>query len=366
MESLGDWSWPGLAAEATPEYQPPPWVPTIPLRLEPVGVAVVSPEAQAPSRARMLGLGALLSALAAVCVVLAFNGTLPLQHALGLSGSAPVADSAAQGARAAQQPLPALVPVSHNAAGSAIDKASFDSSALHGNGSLLVYLPPGYASTTAHYPVLYLLHGNSQRADAFLQLGLQDTLDRLIAHGTIPPVIAVMIQGGPGANNWRDHTSHRYESYIVEVQQLIDRMLPTVPDRGARAILGDSMGGYGAMNAALNHPYRFSVVESWLGFFNGLEDQLHADRAVIARLGLHAFMYGGESDYIADPNENAPFAAALRAAGATAHSAVYPGEHTMETLQAHLASTLTFAGNALAENSAARDAAARKAAASRR
>ena len=201
--------------------------------------------------------------------------------------------------------------------------------------------------------MLYLLHGNEQPATAFLELGLQGQLDTLIARHEIPPLIAVMIQGGRGANNWRDHGTRRYESYVVEVQELIDRMLPTVASRGARAIAGDSMGGYGAMNVALGHPQRFSVVESWLGFFNGLSDELRAARPVIAREGLHAFVYGGASDSIADPSENAPFAAALRAAGASAHSAVYPGEHDMETLHAHLAHMLRYVGSALADNARA-------------
>jgi S-formylglutathione hydrolase FrmB len=138
--------------------------------------------------------------------------------------------------------------------------------------------------------------------------------------------------------------ARRYESYILEVQELVDRMLPTIPTRAARAIAGDSMGGYGAMNVALENPYRFAVVESWLGFFDGLGGMLRGDRRVLARLGLHAFIYGGEADRIADPSENAPFAAALRAAGASARSAVYPGDHSLETLQRHLASMLAFAG----------------------
>ncbi len=126
------------------------------------------------------------------------------------------------------------------------------------------------------------------------------------------------------------------KSYVLEVQELIDRMLPTVPTRDARAIAGDSMGGYGAMNAALANPYRFAVVESWLSFFNGLEGELHADRPIFKRLGLHAFIYGGEQDHIANPDEDLPFAAALRAAGAHAAGAVYPGEHSLETIEAHL------------------------------
>ena len=192
--------------------------------------------------------------------------------------------------------------------------------------------------------MLYLLHGNSQPATAFLQAGLQGELDRLIALHAIPPMIAVMIQGGPGANNWRG----RYEAYVLEVQQLIDKLLPTVPAREDRAIAGDSMGGYGAMNVALANPYRFAVVESWLGFFNGLDGQLRSDRPVLSRLGLRAFLYGAESDHIADPSENPPFAAALRAAGASAQSAIYPGGHSLETVGAHLGSMLTYAGRAFA------------------
>ena len=192
-----------------------------------------------------------------------------------------------------------------------------------------------------------MLTGDDQSDTAFLQIGLQGELDRLIAQHAIPPLIAVMIQGGPGSNNWRNQGAVRYESYILEVQELIDRTLPTVPARDARAIVGDSMGGYGAMNVALANPYRFGVVESWLSFFNGLEGDLRADRPILSRLGLHAFIYGGEQDHIANPDEDLPFAAALRAAGADATGAVYPGEHNLETIEAHLGSMLVFAGRAL-------------------
>jgi enterochelin esterase-like enzyme len=285
-----------------------------------------------------------------MCAMLALYGPLRLEGLLGLRSSASAEETTASLSVASPPPLPPLVAVSQDAAGSSIDKASYASTALAGNGSFLVYLPPGYASTTLHYPVLYLLHGNDQPAAAFLQLGLQSELDRLIAKHEIPPVIAVMIQGGRGANNWRNQSNRRYETYVLEVQERVDRMLPTVADRGSRAILGDSMGGYGAMNVALGHPSRFAVVESWLGFFNGLEGELRAARPVLSRDGLHAFVYGGESDQIADPAEDAPFAAALRAAGANAYSAVYPGGHTMETLQAHLPHMLWFAGRALEQS----------------
>lgn len=243
--------------------------------------------------------------------------------------------------------LPTIASVSHDAAGSSIDSSSYASKALHGKGSFLIYLPPGYESTTERYPVIYLLHGNDQTDSSFLQIGVQSALDRLIARHAIPPTIAVMIQGGPGTNNWLNVGDKRYEAYVLEVQQLVDQTLPTIPDRSARAIAGYSMGGYGAMHLALAHPRSFAAAESWLGFFNGLESRLRADRSVISRLGLRVFVYGGASDEIADPSENPPFAAALRADGADAHSAVYPGEHDFQTLEAHLESMLAFAGRGL-------------------
>ncbi|HEX3433704.1 MAG TPA: alpha/beta hydrolase-fold protein [Solirubrobacteraceae bacterium] len=354
FDSLGEWSWPGHAADAV-EALPPAWVPAFP-RLEPAAAAGAASSASlgSASRARRsaklrpLALMLVAAALAALCTMLVIAGPQSLDPVLERPAPTPAAATAASAA--APAPLPTLAAAGHDRAGSSIDVADYHSAALGGTGSFHVYLPPGFASSAQRYPVLYLLHGNEQPATAFLQLGLQGELDTLIARHQIPPLIAVMIQGGPGDNNWRDRGSHHYESYVVEVQELIDRMLPTVAERGARAIAGDSMGGFGAMNVALGHPQRFAVVESWLGFFDGLSAQLQAARPVIQREGLKAFVYGAVSDSIANPSENAPFAAQLRAAGASARGAVYAGEHDMQTLHAHLPHMLLFAGSALAQD----------------
>jgi len=355
LDGPGDWAWPGRDGAGAAELLPPPWVPALPRRMEAAGGAAAAiPGTRRPARglARRYGTSLLLVVLAAACVGLALDGRADIERLTGIQTVAH--RSAAQIALARSiadapppQPLPTVTPVSHDASGSAIDSSSYASQALHGEGSFLMYLPPGYASATTRYPVVYLLHGDGQTDGSFLQIGVQSTLDRLIAQHTIPPMIAVMIQGGPGSNNWLNLGDTRYEAYVLEVQRLVDRMLPTIPDRGARAIAGYSMGGYGAMRIALTHPTDFSAVESWLGFFNGLEGRLRADRPLISHLGLRAFVYGGADDDIADPSENAPFAAALRADGADAHSAVYQGEHDFATLEAHLESMLAFAGRGL-------------------
>jgi enterochelin esterase-like enzyme len=352
LEGLGEWSWPGSggAAEALP--LPPAWVPTLPPALAPAGAGASFPApAQPQSRVtpRRLLIGALLSALAAVCVAFALQGPLTLDRLLGRHTAPRTAVPAALPLSAAPPapPLPTLVPVSQSAAGSAIDRATFDSPALSGEGSFLVYLPPGYASTTRHYPVIYLLHGQNGHATAFLEIGIQASLDRLIARKAIQPMIAVMIQDRPGLENWRDLGKRRSASYVVEVQELVDKMLPTIAKRAGRAIAGNSMGGFGAMHIALANPLRFAVVESWLGYFNNLDRELRSDRAIIARLGLSALLYGAHGDSVADPAQDPDFAATLRSAGASAHGAVYSGNHSLTTLGEHLDEMMLFAGRSM-------------------
>ncbi|HEY1834372.1 MAG TPA: hypothetical protein VGG08_08045, partial [Solirubrobacteraceae bacterium] len=239
-DNLGDWTWPGQAAAGAGEAPlPPAWVPNLPPRFEASGAQSAS--ARALSRRRLwawrLMIGSLLALLAAVSTALVLRGnaqapTLPAKH----SG---VAEPAA--IDAITNP-PALVAVSKDSAGSEIKLARYTSTALRGGGSFYVYEPPGYAAAAAHgmrYPVLYLLHGNSQPATAFLRVGLQPTLDRLIGEHLIAPLLAVMVEGGKGSDNWRNIDGQNYESYVLEAQEIADRTLPTIPTRAARAIAGD-------------------------------------------------------------------------------------------------------------------------------
>ena len=338
-----DWSWPGEGAAAA-EILPPSWVPAFPPRAQP---AVPAPAPISSARSRRRVLWALVCVLAVTCLILAAGGQAGVERLVGIRSADIEAVTPYDPAPAAA--LPALRTISTDSAGSSIGVVHFNSAALGGHGLFYVYLPPGMRRTGAHYPVIYLLHGNDQLATAFLQIGIQETLDGLIASHTIPPMIAVMIQGGRGANNWRNWGHAHYETYVLETQELVDRMLPTVAERGGRAIAGLSMGGYGSMAVALDHISHFSVVESWLGFFDGLEPQLQADSPFIEREGLHAFIYGGASDTIADPSQDPAFAEQLSAAGAQAQGYIYPGAHNLETIQAHLASMLTYAGQELGQ-----------------
>jgi enterochelin esterase-like enzyme len=362
LEGLGEWAWPGSAAP-TPavELGPARWVPELPRPLErPL------PRERPRTLPRPLRLArlALLFAIAVATFAVSSDAlrrtpapapaaslrvvpTLvdPLASPASLLADELTHSAAAFGVLEPALPAPRIVGT--DAAGSSIVRVTYPSQALGWRDSFLAYLPPGYARSARRYPVIYLLHGDRQGAASFLRLGLARTLDRLIAARAIPPVIAVMLEANGLPDNWRNTSGPRYEGYVSEVVSVAGRVLRAIPDRSARAIAGYSMGGFGAMNVALSHLRTFSVVESWEGFFNNLAPELAADRPLLRRLPLHAFVYGGASDQIADPGENAPWAAALSRDGVDAQSAVYPGGHTFAPLERHLGQMLSFAGRLL-------------------
>jgi S-formylglutathione hydrolase FrmB len=390
LDGLGDWSWPGAAAPAV-DLAPAAWVPALPAAPSAPPAASLPVPLPAPARRaplpRPLRLARLVLLLAVGGATFAISSgvlrarpghapvagrpiriaprldrpialppaaTRPLRGFGRPSALAPVNRPAAAAtapsvaATAPNAPLPKPVLLRSDAAGSTIATISYASHALGWDDTYLAYLPPGYATqTTRRYPVLYLLHGDGEPASSFLRLGLQQTLDRLIDSHAIPPLIAVMLQANGLPNNWRNTAGPKYDSYVGEVQQLTDRVLRTIPNRASRGIAGYSMGGFGAMNVALSQLGNYSVVESWEGFFDNLSARLAADRSLLRRMPLHAFVWGGLQDDVANPREDDPWAASLRAAGAEAESALYPGGHDFATIEAHLASMLTFAGRAL-------------------
>jgi enterochelin esterase-like enzyme len=154
-------------------------------------------------------------------------------------------------------------------------RISVTSAALGGRRQeVYVYLPPGYAShPRKRYPVIYLLHGFPGRPLAFLltvRVGVVE--DELNAKGIAPPAILVMPFGSTGTftdKEWADGASpgEGWATFVSrDVVQAIDARYRTIASPAARAIVGLSEGGYGAINIALHNPNEFRVVESWSGY----------------------------------------------------------------------------------------------------
>src|SRR5258708_34400067 len=88
-------------------------------------------------------------------------------------------------------------PASAGASGSTVERhLSFQSRALGGAMAYSLYLPPGFDRQRGPYPVIYLLHGVTDDDTVWLQEGkLQETADRLIGAGALPPTIIVLPDG---------------------------------------------------------------------------------------------------------------------------------------------------------------------------
>ena len=111
-----------------------------------------------------------------------------------------------------------------------------------------VYLPPGYASSSKRYPVVYFLHGYAVTADIYVNdvLRIPASTDAAMAAGT-REVIVVMPDaftrfGGSFYSN--SPTIGDWEHFIAkDLVAAIDSRYRTLAKRESRGLSGHSMGG---------------------------------------------------------------------------------------------------------------------------
>jgi S-formylglutathione hydrolase FrmB len=136
---------------------------------------------------------------------------------------------------------------------------------------LWVYLPPGYADETRRYPSVYLLHGYGGNVASWANRPtygrpLLELIDEAFATGQVPPAIVVSVDGWTryGGSQYVDSAgTGRYHSYLCdEIVPYVDHRYRTVADRGHRAVMGKSSGGFGALVAAMLRPDVFGACAS--------------------------------------------------------------------------------------------------------
>ena len=222
--------------------------------------------------------------------------------------------------------------------------------ALGGTGHALVILPDGYAKSHERYPVVYFLHGLPAGPDAYRNSTWPgDVLER------VGPAILVLPQGARTGDtdaeylNWG--AGRNWETFIAEeVPAAIDKRFRTIRSRRGRALIGLSAGGFGATILGLHNLGRFSVVESWSGYFHptdptgtqaldrGPLTSAHNLISVLKRdeqrrPSFFGFYVGdGDKRFLA---ENLQLNRELNAAHVRHLFAVYSGGHTTRLWQAH-------------------------------
>jgi enterochelin esterase-like enzyme len=116
-----------------------------------------------------------------------------------------------------------------------------------------VYLPPG-TKDGARLPAVYFQDGTM-----YLEAGVPRILDRLLAAGRIPPLIAVLVDPAPRRVDYKRHPPFR-RFYVEELLPAVDGAFPTDPRREARTLVGSSRGALAAADLAIAHPDRFGKV----------------------------------------------------------------------------------------------------------
>lgn len=138
---------------------------------------------------------------------------------------------------------------------------SFQSAALQRQMPYYIYLPPGYQSSDARYPVLYMLHGYYGSFMEWADIGIHQAADEMIQAQEIEPMIVVLVEGETSYFVNHGDAGPRWGDYVErDVVAIIDDTYRTIPTREARAVGGLSMGGQGALRMAFQHPEIFGIV----------------------------------------------------------------------------------------------------------
>jgi len=142
-----------------------------------------------------------------------------------------------------------------------IDTLSVRSAAMGKELPAIVIVPDGLRAD-APCPTVYMLHGFGGDCTAWLAVkpSLPAVADR-------DGIVIVCPDGG---RSWYmdspECPESRYETFMTEeLVPFIDETYPVIAAREGRAIMGLSMGGYGAMTLAMKHKELFGAVGSTSG-----------------------------------------------------------------------------------------------------
>ncbi len=140
-----------------------------------------------------------------------------------------------------------------------LEDESIQSQIFNRSVSYAVLLPENYNASTDSYPVVYLLHGYGDEYTAWYKSGLIQYYSDLYAAET-GSMIFVMPQG------FNSYYVNRYSGtlpymdfFVTELVPEIDAHYRTKKEKTQRAVMGYSMGGYGALILPVKNPEVFGI-----------------------------------------------------------------------------------------------------------
>lgn len=147
---------------------------------------------------------------------------------------------------------------------------------LENERDIFVYLPPTYAHSKQHYPVLYMQDGQNlfDAETSFSgEWGVDETMEQLAQEGRPAIVVGVSNAGEARFDEYspfidRQYGGGRGDAYLAFLMETVAPMVEdafrTAPGPQNRGIMGSSMGGLISLYAFLRHPgvYGFAGVMS--------------------------------------------------------------------------------------------------------
>jgi glycosidase/predicted alpha/beta superfamily hydrolase len=169
-----------------------------------------------------------------------------------------------------------------------------------------LYLPPGYATSQARYPVLYMHDGQNvfdARTSFAGEWGVDETLDSLHALGAPDAIVVAVDNGGqkrfdeysPWLNQkYGGGQGDAYVDFLVQtLKPYIDQHYRTLPDRLHTGVAGSSMGGLISLYAALKYPDVFGRVGAFSPAFWVAPEIYAAARRASPRPGTRIYVVTG-------------------------------------------------------------------------
>ena len=122
----------------------------------------------------------------------------------------------------------------------------------------IIYLPPCYEnSADAHFPVLYLLNGQTYNEDQWVRLGAPVIADQLIHSNDALPFIMVF----PDDRYWNSEAGPGFgDRFINDLIPYVDQNYRTIADRDHRSLGGLSRGGGWTVKLGFEHPELFGAL----------------------------------------------------------------------------------------------------------
>ena len=122
-----------------------------------------------------------------------------------------------------------------------------------------ILLPADYnEDTEKRYPVVYMLHGHGETIKTW-DKGWVSQIESLETTGLSPMIYVFPTGWDSYYSNTYDDSRKYMDMFTQEFVPFIDQTYRTVADREHRAVMGYSMGGFGAMVLPLKNPEMFSI-----------------------------------------------------------------------------------------------------------